>query len=535
MKNTVLISFLLAITVVNIFPQNLPFPNYRIFPGTVTQTEVLSANHPFDDQTLFVTANAITFQPSFFISEGIYVTTNKGASWFGSDTCNGANIYFHKGDPGITINKNGRFILSRLASSPFVGLYSHYSTDQGLNWSTQLTVTNDYLERSVLASDNNPESAFFGRTYGVWVKFIDPFPFMFTYTDNGAESWAPPVPINAPPQRCAGGDIAMGLNGQIFTCWAGVSSSSPFTENYIGFASSANGGTSWQVSESAFMINGIQGILPQKQNIRVNGLPRIAIDTSGGPRNGWLYIITTQKNRLPAGSDPDIILNRSTDNGITWSGGIRVNQDAPNNGKIQYFPAIHVDKYGALNVIYYDDRKTASDSSGVFLSRSVDGGDTWIDYEISDHNFKPTPIGGLGQGYQGDNITITSLGNILFPFWMDNSSGIYQVWTSEIDLTLVSAEDAVNAPESFILYQNYPNPFNPSTTIEFSVAEISPVMFEIYDITGSLIGELDQGVLNPGKYKITLNTEDVNYTSGVYFITLRSNNFRSTVKAVLLK
>ncbi len=512
-----------------------PFPNYRIYPGSVTQTEILSANHPFNAGTLFVTANAITFQPSFFISEGIYVTSDGGSSWSGSDTCNGANIFYHKGDPGITIDKNGRFILMRLASSPFIGLYSHYSTDNGQNWSSQLTVSNDYLERAVLASDNNPASTYFGRTHGIWVKTTPPYPFMFSYTDNGAESWSTPIAVNSPPQRCAGGDIVMGPNSSIYTCWAGVISTSPFTEQFIGFAASSNGGQNWQVSESAFLMNGIQGLLPEKQNIRVNGLPRIAVDTSGGERNGWIYIVTAQKNRLPAGTDPDIILNRSTDGGLTWSDGIRVNQDNLNNGKIQYIPAIHIDKYGVINIIYFDDRNTASDSSGVFLSRSSDGGNSWTDYEISDHSFKPTPLGGLPQGYQGDNISITSLGNILFPFWMDNSSGIYQVWTSEIDLTLVSAGDIENIPDKFVLNQNYPNPFNPSTVIEFSVPETSPVKILIHDIRGSLISEMNKGMLRPGVYKVYFNAAEFNISSGVYFITLQSVKFRNTIKAVYLK
>ena len=86
-----------------------------------------------------------------------------------------------------------------------------------------------------------------------------------------------------------------------------------------------------------------------------------------GSRNGWLYIVTTDKNITPAGSDPDIILHRSTDSGQTWSDGIRVNQDQLNNGKIQYFPAIDIDNTGAINIIYYDDRNTSSDSAEIFI------------------------------------------------------------------------------------------------------------------------------------------------------------------------
>ncbi|MBK7267562.1 MAG: exo-alpha-sialidase [Ignavibacteriales bacterium] len=158
----------------------------------------------------------------------------------------------------------------------------------------------------------------------------------------------------------------------------------------------------------------------------------MAIDLSGGATNGWLYVVTTQKNTSVAGADPDIIFNRSTDGGNTWSAGVRVNQDQLNNGKIQFFPAMTVDEYGGINVIFYDDRATTSDSAGVFLARSLDNGDTWTEYEISDKNFEPTPIGGLGQGYQGDNISIVYSNNTLHPFWMDNRTGIYQIQSVKI-------------------------------------------------------------------------------------------------------
>ncbi len=141
-----------------------------------------------------------------------------------------------------------------------------------------------------------------------------------------------------------------------------------------------DGGNTWQVTEKAFQVNGIQGMLAEKQNIRVNGLPRIAIDKSGNERDGWIYIITAEKNYGAAGNDPDIILHKSTDKGQSWSGPIRVNQDEFNNGKIQYFPAITIDKFGGLNILYYDDRLTTSDSTGVFLSRSTDGGITFKDF-----------------------------------------------------------------------------------------------------------------------------------------------------------
>ncbi|MBI4535320.1 MAG: T9SS type A sorting domain-containing protein [Ignavibacteriae bacterium] len=510
--------------------------NYRIYPSNVTQTETFIVRHPHNPAILFASANTINLNTGF-ISEGCYATTNSGLTWFGSDTCNGPPITFHGGDPGITIDKNGIFLLIRLGRlTP--GLYSHFSTDYGRNWSTQLTIATNDQDRATLTSDGNPASSFYGRSYAVWVRFASPYPVFFAYTDNGGTGWSAPVQINAPSQRGQGGEVAMGPNGVVNVCWAAVINVSPFTEDFVGFASSSNGGATWTVRENVFDMNGIAGTFPTKGNIRVNGLPRIDVDKSGGSRNGWIYVVTTQRNLAPAGSDPDIILNRSTDGGATWSAGIRVNQDALNNGKFQYFPAIHVDDFGGVNVLYYDDRNTSSDSAGVFVARSVDGGNTWTDHQISDHTFKPQAIGGLGQGYQGDNIGMTSSGTTLWPVWMDNSSGIYQIWTSPTDITTLEvAEESGALPEIFSLGQNYPNPFNPSTNIGLRIADFGFVSLKIYDLLGREAATLVNEEMEQGSYEVTWNASG--FASGVYLYRLDvrapSGTFTQTRKMMLMK
>lgn len=195
------------------------------------------------------------------------------------------------------------------------------------------------MERASVITDGDPSSLFFGRTYATWVRFTPPFPLFTSYTTNGGESWITSFQVNNPPQRCAGGELATANGGKLYACWAGVESVSPFAEKYVGFATSTDGENNWAVNENIFTTQGIRGTLPQKQNIRVDGLPRMDVDKSDGSRDGWIYIVTTQKNLSPAGSDPDIIFNRSTNGGVTWSPAVRVNQDALNNSKVQYFPS----------------------------------------------------------------------------------------------------------------------------------------------------------------------------------------------------
>ncbi|MEI7897352.1 MAG: T9SS type A sorting domain-containing protein, partial [bacterium] len=512
--------------------------NYMLHPGIVNQTEVFITKSPVDDNVLFASCNTLTFVP-FFLSEGIFVTANGGANWRGNDTCTGNPIDYHGGDVGITIDRNGTFLLTRLGRAPFVGLYSHYSNDNGLTWSSQQVISTNDLERASLVSDARKNSSFYGRSYAVWTTFATPFPLMVASTDDGGKKWTAQKQVNQPPNRCAGGDVAVGPNGEVYACWAGVTAISPFKEIFVGFGASEDGGATWTVLENAFNMSGISGVLPGKNNIRVNSLPVITVDTTTGPRKGWIYIVTCQKGLSPAGSDPDIVMYRSADRGHTWSSGIRVNQDPLNNGKTQFFPAVHVDKTGAIDIIFYDDRNTSTDSAGVFLARSQDGGDNWHEYEISDHNFMPKPIGGLGQGYQGDNIDITSTTTKLWPVWMDNSSGIYQVWTVPIDYADVNAIGEKEPGNSFTLGQNQPNPFSEVTSIPFHLSKKGFVSLEVSDILGRPVAKLVDETLSAGSYTRDFNMSKLagkgNLVSGIFFLQLTVDGVSVTRRMLFVK
>ena len=523
--------------------------NYRIYPSSVVQTEVFVTRHPGQSQTLFATANTVVFNP-FFISEGVYYTTDGGAAWQGSDTLQGNPVVFHGGDPGVVIDKDGTVIVTRLGIDPFPGIYAHYSTDLGTSWSDQVVLTQDEIERAAIASDVFPGSPFYGRTYVVFVKISTISTVWLSYSDNGGAAWSVPQQINNPQQRSSGADVAIAADGRVLVCWAGVTSISPFSETHAGFAGSTDGGQTWQIAETAFEMSGIQGDLPQKANIRVNGLPRITVDNSGGQHHGWIYIVTTEKNRTPAGSDPDVILYRSSDSGQSWLPGTRVNQDPLNNGKIQYFPAHYIDEGGGVNVLFYDDRLTSSDSTGVFLARSVDGGDSWTEIQVSDKNFKPTPIAGLDQGYQGDNIDLSGSGSRLIPLWMDNRSGIYQIWTAGVEISTVGIRyERPGIPQAPELQQNYPNPFNPVTTIAYRLffqrgnsgaQEFAGnhVKLMVYDVLGRVVRRLVDNIQPAGSYQVSWDGRDEAgnmLPSGVYMYRLVTGNFTLTRKMLFIE
>jgi hypothetical protein len=512
------------------------FTNYRIYPSNVNQIEPFIVRHPLDPQILF--ASAYTITNVGFRSEGIYVSTNGGNSWRGNDTCTGANIGSHGGDPGPIIDKDGRFIITHQGGLP-TGMFSNFSTNQGLTWSNNYPIATGDNDKGSPQTDDVPASPFYGRTYLAWTRFSPPFPIVLSYTSNGGVSWLQNTAViqinnSCNGRRSYGPSMGIGTSGEVYVVWSAANVNSPFTEEFIGFAKSTNGGVNWEVNECAIPCLGIRTSQLPPWTIRANSFPTIDVDKTGGPRNGWIYVAVTDKNIAPAGSDPDIVLHRSTDGGSTWSSGVRVNQDPINNGRNQFFPMIRVDENGGVNIIYYDSR-TVQDSVDLYLSRSDDGGSTWNDYRVSETRFRPAPVSGAGGGgNMGDNIGLTSGNGKLYPVWMSNTTGIFQTWSAIIDYTTIGIEQIGNTiPKEYSLKQNYPNPFNPVTTIEFNVPESDFITLKVYDITGKLISTLAEQNVKAGSYNAKWDAS--NYPSGIYIYSLQSSRFTESRKMILVK
>lgn len=413
----------------------------RILPRTSTQSEVIITRHPLNPMILFASANVYPVYGGRF-SEGVYVSINGGLTWTGKDSLTGAPTDTHVGDPAPIITKDGVFIMTHLrfnyATGQLTGMDANASIDNGATWANSITLLAGSQDKNMATADDAPTSSFYGRAYCVWSRFtVSSPPIAISYSSNNGTSWSAATNINVPASGhySQGADVRTGPNGEVYVCWANPGSG--LIEDNCGFAKSTDGGVTWVINTNvAFDMNGIRGTLPTVNNIRVNSFPRIDVDRTCGTYAGRIYIVVSQKNLAPAGSDPDIVIHSSSNGGTSWSAGIKVNQDALNNGKIQYFPCVRVDESGAVNVFYYDNRNTIAPVMQNYLSRSTDGGVTWTDVQITDHNFTPAPIAGTASGYQGDYIGITSGGRgKIFCNWMDNSSGIYQSWIASVDVT----------------------------------------------------------------------------------------------------
>lgn len=92
---------------------------------------------------------------------------------------------------------------------------------------------------------------------------------------------------------------------------------------------------------------------------------------------------------------------------------------------------------------------------------------------------------------------------------------------------------STNVPIDYSLSQNYPNPFNPATNIEFSVPKQGIVRITLYDISGREAAVIANENLQAGTYRADF--DGTNFSSGIYFYRMISDDFSKTMKMVLVK
>jgi hypothetical protein len=207
-------------------------------------------------------------------------------------------------------------------------------------------------------------------------------------------------------------NINSGPDGEVYVIWA-IYDSWPIDENAIGMARSFDGGATFEPAYR--LIDDIRGIRDSgvNKNMRNNSFPSMAVDISGGDRDGNIYIVWSNIGfpGINNGNDVDVYIIRSEDQGETWSTPVKVNQDPAGQGSKHYFPWITCDpENGILSVVFYDDRNVGGSDCEVYCANSFDGGETWEDFKVSDVSFTPSPIPGLADGYMGDYLGIPGLG-----------------------------------------------------------------------------------------------------------------------------
>ena len=444
-------------------------PNFRLKPGSnTTQSEMSVDIHPSNNNIVFGSANTTDWPMTTLFGTGVYWSLNGGTTWTGYDNPPFSSYC----DPASVIGFDGKFYQNFITNSNGQGVA--ISTNNGVNWNSYTIAPNpgSVADKNHFMVDKKSGSPYVNRSYCGWTDFggTNNYDVVLRYSTNFGQTWSA-TSINLSNALSSylnqGINIQTGPNGEVYAVWAVYLDSNVGTgEDGIGFAKSTNGGVTWSTPTYVYQQTnfGIRGYLSSKNSIRVSSFPSMAVDRSGGPYNGYIYVSWPQRGVSPAGSDPDIVMVRSTNGGTNWSTPVRVNNDPLNNGKDQYYSWCTVDQAtGQFMIVFYDSRDVANNQANVYMARSLDGGVNFENFKVSDQPHTPLPIAGLAGGYAGDYIGLAAYDDVAYPLWADNRTGNYQGWMAKVTF----------GPPCPVGVPSNPIPVNGATNVSVTIPQIS--------------------------------------------------------------
>jgi len=421
------------------------------------------------------------------------VSHNGGASWAyswphfsicaGGNPANGGN-YGRSSDPWVSWAPDGDLWSISLSvdrtttrNAVLVSRMRHGTT----TWSEPTTVRFDSSEKTGIPLGNNfndkesltadPTDASGNLVYAVWDRIVAPSsraaasafehnkfafrgPTWFSRTTNGAAAnptWETAHPIYDPGeqnQTISNQIVALPDSGDLVDGFLLIKSHQN-NKRTRGFSAavirSTDKGVTW--SDQAIIVSHVDAIGetdPEPIHCRpyIDGDPLctlvrsdgvivdLAVDNSGGPHRGRIYMTWQAHDDNPFGDDL-IQVSWSDDGGLSWTGPVKVNQTPTDAFTDQAFePAVHVDSDGVVAVSYYDFRNdtpnTETDNALTtdhWIVHSHDGGATWTeDHLAGPFDMHQTPY---ARGYfVGDYQGLDSQGGVFRPLFTLGSPSV---------------------------------------------------------------------------------------------------------------
>ncbi len=332
---------------------------------------------------------------------GFSLSTDGGETWSVSELLPqiipGADL---SSDPVVGVDLSGNFYVYTVSLNNNNGngeLWVFKSTDQGETFDQvyQMTNTNGFEDKEWAATDLNPASPFANNLYCSWTRFDFGTEILLVRSTDEGINWSNPVSVSD-ESSVQGSFPAVGPNGELYVVWR--------HSGQIMFDKSTDGGVTF-------------GTDIVVSNAPSSWFPHMAVDLSGGSRNGYIYVTWNDERN----GDDDAFVCYSSDGGETWSTPIRVNDDLIGNGKIQYWPSVAISELGEISILFYDTRNTANNSFiEAYIARSIDGLN--FTNELLSSEPSPTNIPN-GDVRFGDYIAIDAYGGNVVPVWTDERAG----------------------------------------------------------------------------------------------------------------
>lgn len=301
------------------------------------------------------------------------------------------------------------------------------SDDGGLTWSDPLTlhagdgtsVFHDYMRVAV-----NPAT---GSYYTIWNQFVQPATVVpvIVVTRDGGETADKPVYIPVPDRLQEGvvmSGLAVASDGTAYVA---------LNDGRDAFLTvSTDDARTWSDPVQVATHEPVPRMMKNNTYRSGSGF-ELAIDNSGGPRDGTLYMTFADH----VDEDADVNAMWSSDGGATWSAPVQVNTGTWARGD-QWMERPWVDARGTLHLHYFD-KSFDPENYGldVTWARTEDGGATWTLTRLTSSTFD----GGLGVhqdggAFIGDYNGIGSAGDHLYMGFPTTVTGRAEIAVARVRL-----------------------------------------------------------------------------------------------------
>ena len=351
-----------------------------------------------------------------------YIVSHDGGKTFSPDgflPSDGLTDIF--GDPDVKYLGGCNFVYSSIGVAPLEGplgptrvqtMVVHRTRDCGDTWEGPFVVESASNPNGLFYSTGQPGDAAdkefidvdpdTGRVIMSWSNF---FPLAAggveirtTYSDDiltaTPPTWSKSVVVAATvlDGQSSVPRFAGDGSSRVYLAWRRFSSTSFFVRA-TGFAYSEDNGETWSTPKNLAAFLEMDQVLG---NDRINTSPSLAVG-----RHGEVYVVYANNNSLDGA---DIVFQRSTDEGMTFSAPILVNA-APGADRAQWFPWVTTDERSGRVYVYYYDQGIApsGDLSEVSVTWSDDRGNSWsAPVPLSRRPFKAGWGNNTGQPNLGD-------------------------------------------------------------------------------------------------------------------------------------
>ncbi|MCB1058942.1 MAG: exo-alpha-sialidase [Calditrichaeota bacterium] len=336
-------------------------------------------------------------------SGGFYVSIDGGETFYDALVTRGPEDEFEAaGDPVAAIDRTGKLYATYIAFDRTTndgGIYTQTSVDSGVTWSDPAVIIEhldnssvDFEDKPYTCADLSPSSPYVNTHYVTWTSFRgfeNPI-FVSRSTDGGA-TYSEPLRISTSGD-CQFSCPTTGPNGEVYVVFINYSNGN------IKFDRSFDGGVTWGPDVTVSTITDLWFAPNPCGSFRTPNYPVISCDISGGPRNGWLYVSWVD---LDSSLDPNVMFCRSTDQGVTWSEPVRVDDGPEDTWQWWHWMTVHPET-GSIGFAWLDRR---DDPAGClykpYATISFDGGETFApSIPISDVLCDPRVTNFLGD-YNG--------------------------------------------------------------------------------------------------------------------------------------